>query len=357
MNTISLCMIVRDEEQTLERCLRSAAPIADEIILVDTGSVDKTVEIAEKYTNRIYHFAWIDDFAAARNMSFDRAQCDYCLWLDADDVLPEASVREIERLKREMEPDTDIVMMPYHTAFDEDGAPVFTYYRERLIRRAAGMRWVGAVHEVIVPQGKILYSTAAVEHHKRKPAEPGRNRRIFERMLERGDVLDARQRFYYARELREAGETARAAAIFEQLIDRREGWTPNLIDACGQLCDCYAAQGERQKALLALLRALSFGPPRAELCCRLGAWFLDENQPETAVFWYKTALERPADDRSGGFVNPDCRGFIPLMQLCVCYDRMGDHREAARYNELAGAMKPLSPAYLYNRQYFADKGL
>ena len=155
----------------------------------------------------------------------------------------EALNREIERLKREMEPDTDIVMMPYHTAFDEGGAPVFTYYRERLIRRAAGMRWVGAVHEVIVPQGKILYSTAAVEHHKRKPAEPGRNRRIFERMLERGDVLDARQRFYYARELCEAGETARAAAIFEQLIDRREGWTPNLIDACGQLCDCYAAQG------------------------------------------------------------------------------------------------------------------
>ncbi len=357
MNTISLCMIVRDEEQTLDRCLCSAAPIADEIVIVDTGSVDKTVEIAEKYTNRIYHFDWIDDFAAARNFSFSRAACDYCLWLDADDVLPGESAREIGRLKREMPPDTDVVMMPYHTAFDETGAPAFVYCRERMIRRAAGLRWVGAVHEVIAPQGKILYSKAAVEHRKCKPSEPGRNLRIFERMLGRGETLDARQQFYYGRELCEAGETARAAAVFERLIDRGEGWAPNLIDACGQLCDCYAAQGERTKASAALLRALCFGPPRAELCCRLGAWFLEENQPETAAFWYQTALQRPADDRSGAFVVPGCHGFIPLMQLCVCLDRMGDHAGAARYNELAGALRPQSPAYLHNRKYFAAMGL
>ena len=81
MNTISLCMIVRDEEQTLDRCLCSAAPIADEIVIVDTGSVDKTVEIAEKYTNRIYHFDWIDDFAAARNFRFPgRRAITACGW-------------------------------------------------------------------------------------------------------------------------------------------------------------------------------------------------------------------------------------------------------------------------------------
>lgn len=357
MNTISLCMIVRDEEQTLERCLRSAAPIADEIVLVDTGSVDKTVEIAEKYTNRIYHFDWIDDFAAARNFAFDQARSDYCLWLDADDVLPQASVREIKRLKSEMPPDTDVVMMPYHVGFDPSGAPTFTYYRERLIRRAAGLRWIGAVHEVITPQGKVLYSTAAVEHHKEKPPEPGRNRRIFEKMMAQGQSLDARQQLYYARELLEAGEAACAAPLFEALIAQKEAWAPNRIDACVQLSACFQRLGQREKALSPLLQALRFAPPRAELCCQIGNWFLDDGQPKTAAFWYQAALNCPDDSREGGFSTPDCRGYIPLMQLCVCYDRMGNTREAAQYNERAGALKPQSEAYLQNVQYFKNKGM
>ena len=65
--TISLCMIVKNEEQVLARCLESVKDIVDEIVLVDTGSEDKTREIARKYTEKIYEFIWQDDFAAARN--------------------------------------------------------------------------------------------------------------------------------------------------------------------------------------------------------------------------------------------------------------------------------------------------
>ena len=67
MVTISLCMIVKDEEAVLKRCLESAKEIADEMIVVDTGSRDQTREIAEKEGARVYQFPWIDDFAAARN--------------------------------------------------------------------------------------------------------------------------------------------------------------------------------------------------------------------------------------------------------------------------------------------------
>ena len=72
--TISLCMIVRDEEETIARCLETVEKIVDEIIVVDTGSVDRTKEIVEKYTSNIYDFQWIDDFAAARNFSFSKAR-------------------------------------------------------------------------------------------------------------------------------------------------------------------------------------------------------------------------------------------------------------------------------------------
>lgn len=81
MITISLCMIVKNEEKVLARCLDSIADLMDEIIIVDTGSSDNTKEIAKKYTDKIYDFAWIDDFSAARNYSFfPRRQKSIFMW-------------------------------------------------------------------------------------------------------------------------------------------------------------------------------------------------------------------------------------------------------------------------------------
>ena len=76
MATVSLCMIVRNEEDVLGRCLESVKDIVDEIIIVDTGSTDRTKEIAGRFTNTVYDFPWIDDFSAARNFSFSKATID-----------------------------------------------------------------------------------------------------------------------------------------------------------------------------------------------------------------------------------------------------------------------------------------
>ena len=89
MPTISLCMIVKNEEKHLARCLDTVRDLMDEIIIVDTGSADRTKEIAARYTDRIYDFAWIDDFSAARNFAFSMAGCDYIYSADADEVLDE----------------------------------------------------------------------------------------------------------------------------------------------------------------------------------------------------------------------------------------------------------------------------
>jgi Glycosyl transferase family 2. len=77
--TISLCMIVKNEELTLDRCLTSIKDAVDEIIIVDTGSTDLTKNIGKKYTDKIFDFKWIDDFSAARNFSFSKATMDYIL--------------------------------------------------------------------------------------------------------------------------------------------------------------------------------------------------------------------------------------------------------------------------------------
>ena len=81
MKEISLCMIIKNEEKTIARCLDSVKDLVDEIIIVDTGSTDKSKEIVSKYTDKVYDFEWVEDFAKARNFSFSKATKDYIMWL------------------------------------------------------------------------------------------------------------------------------------------------------------------------------------------------------------------------------------------------------------------------------------
>ena len=354
MHTLSVCMIVKNEEEVLSRCLASAVQFADEVVVVDTGSVDKTKQIARQYTEKVYDFAWQDDFAKARNFAFSKGTCDYLMWLDADDVVTPENVERIRELKRTMDGAVDLVMMQYRVAFDAAGHPTFAYERERIVKRSAGFVWEGAVHEVIAPAGRILHSDIAIEHRKEKPGDPDRNLRIYQAMVDRGEALEPRAQYYYARELYYHAAYQQAADVFEAFLAEGRGWVENNIGACQDLSLCYHQLGKDEKALQALLRSFVYDAPRAETCCELGHLFYQRRMFETAAFWYQTALARPMD-LTRGFVQPDCYGYIPYIQLCLCYDAMGQWEKAAAYNEKAAAYKPDDASVAYNRAYFAQK--
>ena len=110
--TLGICMIVKDEEDVLARCLDSIQETYDELIVADTGSTDKTVEIAKTYTDKVYTFEWVYDFSAARNYAFSLSECDFLMWLDADDVLDETNRQALKALKNSLTADVDMVMMP-----------------------------------------------------------------------------------------------------------------------------------------------------------------------------------------------------------------------------------------------------
>ena len=354
MATISLCMIVRDEEDVLGRCLSSVADLVDEIILVDTGSKDRTKEIAQAFTGQVFDFPWIDDFAAARNFSFSHAHCAYCMWLDADDVLAPADREKFLRLKAGLGEDVDVVMLPYYTGFDSQGRVTFSYYRERIVRNHAGMAWKGAVHEVIETKGKVRYGDCGITHQKLHPADPDRNLRIFEKLLAQGTALDPRQQFYYGRELYYHRRYQEALQVLRDFLDSRQGWLENNIEACRQCAYCWYALNREDLALQALLESFAYDLPRAETCCDIGQHFLDRQLWEQAAYWYHRALECPRQDSRGGFVLPEAYGFLPCIQLCVCYSRLGRQEEAQAYNERAAQFQPDAPAVAYNRAYFAS---
>lgn len=352
MVTISLCMIVRDEEEVLGRCLESVKELVDEIIIADTGSEDRTKEIASQYTDRLYDFKWTGDFSAARNFAFSKASKDYIMWLDADDVIPPDERNRFIDLKKTISGDTDVVMMPYAVSFDEAGRSTFIYYRERIVRNGAGYHFQGRVHEVIQPSGKIVYSDIRVEHHKIKAVDSDRNLRIYEEMEQGGELFDSRALYYYGRELLYHHKYEKASNILEQFLARPDGWVENRIDAARKLAACYYKTGNEERALGCLFRTFVYDVPRGEICCELGSYFMDRKKYEQAVFWYKEALNAKKAAESGAFIEEDCYGYLPAISLCVCYDRLGNMKEAVKYNELAGSYKPESPYYLNNKAYF-----
>lgn len=354
MNTLSVCLIVKDEEQVLSRCLDCVKSFADEIIITDTGSQDATVSIAEKYTDKVYFFKWVEDFAAARNFCFEKATCDFVMWLDADDVITDENAKKIAEIKTR--DDFDVAMLKYAAGFGEDGKPSFVYYRERIFRRTLNLQWQGAVHEVIEPQGKIIHSDAVIFHKKCKTNPTMRNLRIYQKILSEGGTLSPRERFYYGRELYFNNMLTECIAVLSDFV-RGDGWVENKVEACRTLYFANRALGREEQALNSLVCGFLFSFPHAEDCCILAEHFEGKNDVRSAIYWYERALSSPEKQEDGGFVNLHFHGFYPAIRLCVLYDKCGDLKSAYSYNELAGSFKPSDESYLFNKKYFQAKGV
>ena len=348
--TLSLCMIVKNEEEVLARALKNAAVYADEIVIVDTGSTDGTKAIARSFTDKVYDFAWCDDFGAARNFAVSKAKCDYWMWLDADDVVPEKSARGIANLMRRLDPSVDVVMLPYSMGSD---ASAFTFSRERIIKNSPEFLWKGRVHEAVPLRGNVISKSFTVFHEKPSSRTGStRNLDIYKKMIADGDSFSPRESYYYARELYFNGEYKDAAREFERFLTLDGAFKPNLVDACLMLSRCFSRLGDKKSSLEALLFSLTFGVPTGEVACEIGLKFFGENDYATAAYWFERACSVKPDINSGAFIDYDCYNFLPYVWLTVCYDRLGKMRAAYYWHCRAKKIKPDHPSVAANQAYF-----
>ena len=336
MITVSLCMIVKNEEQILQRCLDSLAGLMDEIIIVDTGSTDTTKQIASKYTNQVYDFVWVNDFSAARNFAFSKAKMEYIYSADADEVLDERNRAAFWQLKQTLLPEIEIVQMYYANQLSH--GTIYNYDRElrpKLFKRNRTFRWQGAIHEQvgITP---VIYDSEIEICHLPQNSHKDRDLAAFARLVEAGEPLDKRLHNIYAKELFISGEDKDflAARDFFQAscLDGARG-DDELKEAACVAARAARIAGDTEDFFKYAMKVIA-SDGCAEICCELGEFYRQKKDYDEAVVWYYNAAyetESILQIRSGG--------DIPLQGLADCYRALGNEEQAAAYEKLAQQQK------------------
>ncbi len=291
MVTVSLCMIVKNEEDVLERCLSSVSDLVDEIVIVDTGSTDGTVALAQKYTDRVLHFDWVDDFAAARNYAFSACTKEYIYSADADEVLDEKNRERFRALKQVLDPQIDIVQMKYGNQLQY--STIYNYdeeYRPKLFKRLREFVWERPIHET-VRLNPIIYDSDVVITHLPKEQHTARDLAVFEKLVASGTRLDRELHNLYAKELFVSGnaeEFQRALKCFEESAEDVERSSDEQMEAF-----CVAARARRSMGDIPgffkyALKAVGLGGC-SEICYELGQYYQEIEDWLEAQMWYHNA--------------------------------------------------------------------
>lgn len=318
MITISLCMIVKNEAQVLARCLDSVADLMDEIIIVDTGSTDDTKAIASRYTDKIYDFAWVNDFSAARNFSFSKATMDYIYAPDADEVLDAENRDKFRLMKETLITDIEIVQMKYHTTTEFDTVlNAETELRPKLFKRLRQFFWEDPIHETIRTT-PLVYDSDITIHHMPLSLHHKRDFSIFKETFERDGFFSAKIRNMYAKELLKTGDEndfMEAEPIFSSIYYYEPEEAARKEAAC-VLARCYRFSQDKNAFFKITLKDM-LSTPCAEICYELGAYFeAAADYSEASIWYYNAAYEAES------ILDIHTSGDLPLIGLINCYEKL-----------------------------------
>lgn len=225
---VSLAMIVKNEEKTIIRCLSSIKKIVDEIIIVDTGSTDNTINILKTYSNvKLFHYAWCDDFSLARNFALDQCTGDYILSLDADEYVTYGKKKDLEMVMKKK----NIGQISIESQFRKDNQ-IFksTSYVSRFFPK--GIRYEGAIHEQLISDNPREKMNFKVNHDGYLDNDKGvRNIPLLKRELKR-NPRDSYYLYQLGKELRINKQFSKAFSLFVaayQYIEKASPYYPELV--------------------------------------------------------------------------------------------------------------------------------
>ena len=355
--TLSVCLIVRNEERVLGRVLAAAVQFADELIVVDTGSEDKSKEIAREYTDLVFSEPWPDSFARARNFAASKASCDFVMWLDADDVIHDEDIWKLLELKSRLTPGTDVVFITYRNY----GFLTDMGLRDRIHLRRLACLFEGDVHEAIPIDSSwnlMLCPEITILHKKECVNDPNRNIRIFDSIRDAGNLIDSFGLSYYCRELAQRDESDRALEAWQNLLDMNPS-ASHVQYALVFLAAMLIRLNEYKKCRQLICTAVElYGVPlSAFLCYHLGLAAEGMGDPSEAERQYRRAVEMPVNLASFMIEYAGYDDYLPCLKLCaLAYDR-GEKEEFETWNKRAGSVWPEGRAWRINRERFFTPSL
>lgn len=357
MATLTLAMIVRNEEGVLARCLDSIQELCDEIIICDTGSTDKTIEIAQKYSQaKVVHFKWVDDFGGARNHSFKHATQDLILWLDADDVIKPADFEKIKRFKQQnLDQMKDCYICPYQYSHDHLDNVSISLKRERIFKRSANPIWMYRIHECIpLAHFKTIDNHCDIEIHHYKTAlqtvrAEGRNVKILKECVEDPAQTCARYEFYYGKELVDVNNDE-AEKYLKKYLNHWE-YYEDAFFATFQLAKIEFSRKNFDLAANYCFDSLKLDQRRGDVFCFLGLIYVNKVRWDLAAFWYRVALEMPKPEDSLGFFDMSQHTYIPHFQLGFVYYHTKEFEKSLHHSQEALKFRPNDPQATNNIKF------
>ncbi len=298
---LSLCMIVKNEEDRLARCLQSVASLVDEMIVVDTGSTDKTVEIAEENGATVFTDEWRDDFSSSRNVSLEKATGDWILTMDADEELRAEDIPTIRPLLEDSEMKGYLIEIVSRSIGNENLTEAEIHRSIRLFRNDPRYRFEGAIHEVINldhnPSLAIGEVPVTIYHYGYHDAtEEGRRQREEQNEALLGHALaanpdDATPNWYLGRKFLKEGKWGEALARFKLVRENFEpdGYLQPFI--AQNIISCLIELGQLKQALEEADKASRQFPNHSEFYYFAGEIFTKTNQHGPALKCFKRCVE------------------------------------------------------------------
>lgn len=362
--SVTLACIIKNESHNLGPLLQSVRGCFDEIVMVDTGSTDNTVEFLESINRqvkegqahwsglpeiKIGHFEWVNDFAQARNFAMSLCTKDYMAWLDGDDLLSDASA--FINWRDHVMHSAHYWMATYNYAFNHQGQVECQFIRERVVKLNHGFKWKYFVHEGLVqeegrkywPQRVTSWCVNHARSEEDKKNDHMRNIKLIDRYKDQ--EMPARMKFYHGKELIENGFAKEGGKPLLEAIQSPELELHDRI-----LAIQYAAQSAFQcqaydQAIDLLLNGTRLMINRAEYWCLLGDVFQAMGKAGDAIQSYKVALNCRADNLGGIvviFEHAYCD--YPKMKLAELYMAVGHYEDAKNWVEaLRETNKTLAP--------------
>jgi glycosyltransferase involved in cell wall biosynthesis len=362
--TISLVMIAKNEEKNIGNCLDSVRDIVDEIIIVDTGSTDKTKEICSKYTDKIYDFEWIYDFSAARNHALSFATGDYVMFLDCDDIIKEDSRVKLKELKENMDGSIGLYWFYYDYRHDSEGKATYSFLSERLFKNHRGVKWECIVHEVLKlgPLSNDSVKTDIRISHTSNHDNTDTYVNFFKLNQERGHIFNPREKYFYCMELFKHGQNDECFVFLDELTREHEGLNGyEMYSVYGMLAHIYKYRGDHLAAIQNFLIATSHHQPMLAIYYEIADSYRNLGMVTHAKFYYDSIIcdlffkESFTNESVYSNFEADLKEYKVkslLSLIMLAYHNMNNVVLSNWYNDKLLQVDPTNESGLYNKVFF-----